>query len=475
MGQACTVAATGEMMTAELEYITYTVTFATNPPSAKDRVEWKVTADAGATMLKSGDQVNAGTQLSIEVVGKDGYGVTKLVIKGEDIPLSLSEPVEKILTSDITLVATVKQSNCSITYTEPSHGSLTVVGANVGIASGVSLKSNTKLTLIATPHSGYRLSKFVAVVDGEENQLAADKIGSTAPVTVSYMLVEDVKFVVEFEEVPVIKYTVTYTAAPANGTVAVKNGTADVITGSKVDKDTNLTVILTPVEGYKVKSAVAKVVGKEDKTLDLTANTTDKTFSATYKLEANVTFVVEFEAIPLTLYTISYATPANGVLEVKNGTDKVATGAKLAANTELTLIATPAEGYMLATLMATVDGKETKIAEEKKGSFTLTYPLSADVTFTATFKKEKPGAVIDAQLASVRVYPNPFTTELRIVAQDVQTELRYALFDALGNCLLTGHCDQAASLDTEALMRGIYFLRLTTPAGATQVVKLVKK
>ncbi len=464
----------------------YTVTYTAAPANGT------VVVKNGATVVASGDQVEENTLLSIILTPTKGYKVKSAVAKVEgksDTKLHLSEnTADKTFAANYGLEANVTfevefeaienlVSKFTVTYTaKPENGTVAVKNGTEDVVTGSKVDKNTNLTLILTPAEGYKVKSAVAKVEGQEDK-TLDLTANTTDKTFSatYKLEANVTFVVEFEAIPATKFTVTYTAKPENGTVVVKNGTADVITGAKVDKNTNLTLILTPAEGYKVKSAVAKVDGQEDKTLDLTANTTDKTFSATYKLEANVTFVVEFEALPVTLYTITYATPENGALEVKNGTDKVATGAKLAASTELTLIATPAEGYMLATLVATVDGKETKLAEEKKGSVTVTYPLAADVTFTATFKKEISGAVIDAQLASVRVYPNPFTNELRIAAHDVQNGLYYALFDALGNRCLAGYCEQEVSVNTQTLVPGIYFLRLTTNKGAEQVLKLVKK
>ena len=318
--------------------------------------------------------------------------------------------------------------------------------------------------------------------------MPADKKGSKEAVAVTYKLEANVTFTATFKEVKndppiaVPQYTVTFDA-PQNGTLEVKKGTENITTGTALDKDTELSLTATPAQGYALDKLVA-VVGSETKEL---AKESKEAVTVTYKLEANVTFIATFKEVkndpPISApqYTVTFDASTNGTLTVKNGTADVTTGATLDANTELTLTATPATGYKLDKLVAVVGSETKELAKDSKEAVTVTYKLEANVTFKVTFKKvtnsdnPKPNAVEDVQLAQVRAFPNPFATELRIDAQNVQLGLRYTLFDALGNPLLSGRCEQATSLETTSLLPGIYFLRLTTPAGAERVMKLVKK
>ncbi len=494
MDQACEVkAGEANMMNKELEYITHTVTFKTTPEEAKDHVMWNVTySDANGTShdVTTGMAVRENAELSIHAEGKGDYRVSELKIEGESEPLDLTAPTMKKLTKDLVLVATVVKQQYKVTFTAtPQNGKLEVTNGGTVVTTGAMLDTKTQLTLKVTPDAECELVSLVAKVAGKDDAKLAE--GGKEAKTVNYTLEANVEFVATFKKEGVPQYTVTI-AALQNGTLEVKKGTENVATGTALDKDTELTLTVTPTTGYELETLVAVVNGAET---DLAQDKkgSKEAVAVNYTLAANVTFKATFKAVenqggdPKPQYTVTIAAPQNGTLEVKKGTENVTTGTALDKDTELTLTVTPATGYELETLVASVGGADTDLAKEKKGSkdaVTVKHTLAANVTFKATFKKvatsddqKKPAplAVDDAQLAHVRVFPNPFVTELRIEAQEVQTEVRYTLFDALGNALRTGRCEQATSLETASLLPGIYFLRLTTPAGAEQVVKLVKK
>ncbi|MES2557446.1 MAG: T9SS type A sorting domain-containing protein [Bacteroidota bacterium] len=75
-------------------------------------------------------------------------------------------------------------------------------------------------------------------------------------------------------------------------------------------------------------------------------------------------------------------------------------------------------------------------------------------------------------LKSLKVYPNPVNDQLNIAIED--TEFDYALMDASGKQLLSGHSWSAQQLDFSQQAQGVYFLRVSHESGETVVVKLVK-
>ena len=487
--------------------------------------QYKITFDApqngtlevkkGTENITTGTALDKDTELTLTVTPTAGYKLETLVavVAGAETDLAKDKKGSKeavavnyTLAANVTFKATFKAvenqggdpTKFTVTYAAPQNGTLEVKKGTDNVATGAKLDKDTELTLTVTPVANYELETLVATVGGNDTDLLpADKKGSKEAVAVTYKLEANVTFKATFKAVEnhggdPTKYMVTI-AAPQNGTLEVKKGTENITTGTALDKDTELTLTVTPAANYELETLVATVGVNDTNLLPADKKGSKEAVAVTYKLEANVTFKATFKEVkkdpPISApqYTVTISAPQNGTLDVKKGTENVTTGTALDKDTELTLTVTPATGYELETLVAVVNGADTDLAKEKKGSkvaVTVTYTLAANVTFKATFKKvatsddqKKPAplAVADAQLAHVRVFPNPFVTELRIEAQEVQTEVRYSLFDALGNVLRTGRCEQATSLETESLLPGIYFLRLTTPAGAEQVVKLVKK
>ena len=488
--------------------------------------QYKITFDApqngtldvkkGTENITTGTALDKDTELTLTVTPVANYELETLVavVAGTENDLAKDKKGSKEavavtykLEANVTFKATFKavqqggdpKPQYKITFDAPQNGTLEVKKGTDNVATGAKLDKDTELTLTVTPVANYELETLVATVGGNDTDLLpADKKGSKEAVAVNYTLAANVTFKATFKEVkkdPPIsapQYTVTI-STPQNGTLDVKKGTENVLTGTALDKDTELTLTVTPTTGYELETLVATVGGNDTELLPADKKGSKEAVAVKYTLAADVTFKATFKEVkndpPISApqYTVTISAPQNGTLDVKKGTENVLTGTALDKDTELTLTVTPATGYELETLVAVVNGADTDLAKEKKGSkdaVAVKYTLAANVTFKATFKKvatsddqKKPAplAVDNAQLAHVRVFPNPFVTELRIEAQEVQTEVRYTLFDALGNVLRTGRCEQATSLETESLLPGIYFLRLTTPAGAEQVVKLVKK
>ena len=154
--------------------------------------------------------------------------------------------------------------------------------------------------------------------------------------------------------------------------------------------------------------------------------------------------------------------------------------------TELTVIATPKEGYTLTSLTA---GSQNILATKK-------FVVTGAVTVKAIFKKkenngggnnvggnngggswqpQKPGtAVEDAVLVSLAVAPNPFTSQLRIDNPE-GVAVRYELVNASGLVVRAGTFSATeVFVDTEALPAGVYFVRIESQNGAKKVEKVVK-
>ena len=193
-----------------------------------------------------------------------------------------------------------------------------------------------------------------------------------------------------------------------------------------------------------------------------------------------------------TKVAISLDKDGEGTLAIEGYNDE--TLKAVAVGTELTVIATPKDGYTLISLTA---GTQEIFATKK-------FTVKAAVTVKAVFKKkenngggnnggnngggnngggnnggawqpQKPGTVVeDAVLASLAVAPNPFTTQLRIV-NPTGVAATYELVTLSGVVVRSGAFNATeVFVDTEALPAGLYFARLMGQNGAKRVVRVVK-
>lgn len=204
-----------------------------------------------------------------------------------------------------------------ITITPAVNGTLTVSNAGVDVPTGTSVDDETVLTVTATANTDYQVDSIKA-----GDQVVAN--GGTFTVT-------DAVTITAF--VSKVKYAITF-ANPANGTLEVKNGIAPITSGDQIEEGTVLTVSATVDQGYRLDSIKAGDVKV----------TNGGTFTVT-KATVVTAFVSQ---IPSFVITINQ--PANGTLEVKEGSNVIATGSPVAEGTVLTVSATANTGYKLDSI-----------------------------------------------------------------------------------------------------------------------------
>ena len=200
-----------------------------------------------------------------------------------------------------------------------------------------------------------------------------------------------------------------------------------------------------------------------------------------------MTKAVEVKAVFKKVVAITLAKEGEGTLAIEGYNDE--TLKAVVEGTELTVTATPNDGYTLTSLTA---GTQDIFATKK-------FIVTGAMEVKAVFKKkenngggnnggnngggnngggkqpQQPGtAVEDAVLASLAVAPNPFTTQLRIENPE-GVEVRYELINASGLVVRAGAFSATEVIvDTEALAAGVYFVRIEVQNGAKRVVKVVK-
>ena len=113
------------------------------------------------------------------------------------------------------------------------------------------------------------------------------------------------------------------------------------------------------------------------------------------------------EGVPVEEYTVTWAEPVNGTLEVTVGPGiTIQSGATVEAGASITVTATPAEGYQLETL--TVGGE----ALENGAS----YAVNSNVEIVATFVEESPWQLVASNLLSAETSDGVDLTNVNAVS-----------------------------------------------------------
>ena len=208
----------------------------------------------------------------------------------------------------------------------------------------------------------------------------------------STLYVGDFKLMKQVQAGEIETYTVTW-AEPENGTLTVITDTGTLQSGATVEAGTSITVTATPDEGYELET--------------LTVGGEAFTSGESYVVEANTEIVATFAEVPPTMYTVSWAEPVNGTLEVTVGSGiTIQSGAVVEAGASITVTATPAEGYQLETL--TVGGE----ALENGAS----YAVNSDVEIVATFVEESPWQLVASNLLSAETRDGVDLTNVNAVS-----------------------------------------------------------
>ena len=296
----------------------------------------------GASNLNS---VTYGTELTIVATPAEGYELVSITAGGTDITASK----KVVVTGNLTVKATFAKKNFAVSLTKEGEGTITATGAT----SLDAVAYGTELTINATPAAGYEL---VSITANGADITATKKIVVKDNLTVKATFAKK-SFAVTFDEVG--EGTITATGASNLNSVAY---------------GTELTIVATPAEGYELTA--------------LTANGTDilatKKIVVTDSLTVTATFTKKSFAVSLT----------------KEGEGMItATGASnlnsVAYGTELTINATPADGYeltaltangtdILATKKIVVTDNMTVKATFAKKSFAVSLTKEGEGTITAT-------------------------------------------------------------------------------------------
>jgi uncharacterized protein (TIGR02145 family)/uncharacterized repeat protein (TIGR02543 family) len=197
-------------------------------------------------------------------------------------------------------------------------------------------QNGTAVTLTVTPAAGYR---FVGWSD--------ESIPAISPTTIT--IVRNTALIAKFEPIPIDRHTLTVNANPAiGGTVSREPDAASYAHGTEV------TVTAAPAEGYRF--------------INWSGASTSETQEVTVTVNNNMTLTANFELIGANVHALTInANPAIG------GTvSREPDAASYTHGTEVTVTATPAEGYTFINWSGAATSTNAEVRVTMNANLTLT-------------------------------------------------------------------------------------------------------
>ena len=238
----------------------------------------------------------------------------------------------------------------TLKYTAPEGAASFLLSADGKLlpAFSTTVHAGTQVTLTTAPAAGYRMAF------GYPKAYRTDATSTTVPVTPVSGCDNTYTFTmpgypatveVRYEKIP---YAVSF-ATPANGTLALDTIGTKLTTGAELIPGKLVTVTVSPAAGYQMASGYPKAYRTDAPATPVTLTAvsgSDNTAFTFIVPDYPVTVEAKYEKIP---YAVSFAAPANGSLALSAAGAPLASGAKIAPDTKVTLTATPAKGYQMAS------------------------------------------------------------------------------------------------------------------------------
>ena len=315
----------------------------------------------------------------------EGYKLKAWYLNGELVQgeSSLTYKVVHPRTSiDVEVEFSKEVAEAKVTMVQPdaTQGSMTAHYTNdatKAVTDGMSVAKDTQVTFVVTPKEGYEMASWK--VDDQPKELE-----SADPNKLTLTVTADLKVEPVLKE-KVVKYTVTLTQPEATQGLMTAHYTNDamkaVTDGMSVEKDTQVTFVVTPKEGYEMDSWK---VDDQSKAID-EAKPNELTLTVTGDLKVEPVLKAKVVKYTVTL-TQPDATQGSMTAHYTNDATKVVTdGMSVEKDTKVTFVVTPKEGYEMDSWK--VDDQSKAIDEAKPNELTLT--VTADLKVEPVLKESE--------------------------------------------------------------------------------------
>ena len=222
----------------------------------------------------------------------------------------------------------------TLSITASGNGSASYDGTTIrSKTSSFTVNEGASATIAFSPDNGYRIKNVKvdnSIVTVSNNQYTISSLNANTTVSV------------EFEAIPVTNYTLSITAS-GNGSASYGGSTIRSKTSSfTLNEGSSATISFTPDNGYRIKSV---------KVNNFTVSVSNNQYTIS-SINANMTVSVEFEAIPVTTYTLSITALGNGSASYSGTTIRSKTSSfTLNEGTSATITFSPDNGYRIKSVM----------------------------------------------------------------------------------------------------------------------------
>ena len=338
-------------------------------------------ASGGYTEVNSGDQVPKFSRLTIQATPEEGYMVTHYIIDGVEQE-SNGTSINKMVFEDVTISARVIQVRpCTVTITQPEHGTLKVTSGITEVQSGNQINSGSTLALRLTPDTGYEIEYWI--INGKKTLP-----GETSPNSSYIRLMDDITITAQLKVAGTKTMVPVTIVNPELATIKAYKGTSpsdpELQPGEQLEVGSDLTVEITPSDAFHALDYW--LINSERVDKDSGSLSNQKRLKV---VEAMTISAVLKEAG----YVITYKQPeAGGTLTVKTtgyGGKEVVSGSRVKEGERIRIEATVENGYQFKHFL--INGKVKK--SDSSRFFYLYETANSDMTIEAVIEKTVPCVV----------------------------------------------------------------------------------
>ena len=210
------------------------------PEFAPARYTITVAETENGTVVADKAEAAEGETVTLTVTPAEGYELTSLTYTAEGAePVAIENGSFTMPAANVTINATFAEIPpvlYTVTVAETENGTVTADKAEAA--------EGETVTLTVTPAEGYLLDALT-VMNGEDEVEVVDNAFT--------MPAGNVTVTATFAEIPPVVSTITFEQVD-NATIVVKAAGDEIVSGAEVAEGTEITIEVTPAEGYQVKS-----------------------------------------------------------------------------------------------------------------------------------------------------------------------------------------------------------------------------
>lgn len=341
-----------------------------------------ITARNSEKEIKSGDEIFEGDAVSIEAKAKNGYTITKILLKkaGEEVQdiTSTDGTFSFVVKGDTEVVVASKKNidESEIRYSAEGKGSISATSDGQSFKSGALVSAD--VTLKAQADDGYVLKEWQLKTGNDTQVIAAN--GNNTYTFGPFAAKHEVKAVFVDCKDPAVVRTIKIDQATVGGNIEVSDSKGNVLTP---DADGKLTVNVGTSVTITAKAKPHYVLNawKGD-----FANVSKENTVIEHVVFEDFTVGADFYA-PVK-YKVSYGVNNKNYGQIVE--DTIKSGNNYPEDTEMTFKATPKDGYRLECWKV-VKGEDTSTIETKelKTEYELKLKVEDTTTVTACFKEKE--------------------------------------------------------------------------------------